>query len=48
MPKGSKVHSVYEALRKEGFAKANAARIAQKQTGQALQTGKPPKRKRKK
>lgn len=46
MPKGSKVHKVYEALLRQGYTKAQAARIAQKQTGQALQTGKPPKRKR--
>ena len=43
MPKNSKVHKVYDALRKQGYSKGMAARIAQKQTGQALMTGKPPK-----
>ena len=43
MPKGSKVHKVYEALKRKGKRKASAAKIAQAQTGQALQTGKPPK-----
>lgn len=46
MPKGSKVHKVYEALRKEGFAKANAAKIAQWKTGKSLKIGKSPKRKK--
>lgn len=48
MPKGSKVHRCYADLRKQGASKGKAARICQKSTGQALQTGKPPKRKRKK
>jgi hypothetical protein len=43
MPKGTKVHKVYDALRREGASKGKAARIAQSQTGQALATGKPPK-----
>lgn len=43
MPKGSKVHKVYDALTDKGMSKAKAARIAQSKTGQALQTGKPPK-----
>ncbi len=43
MPKGSKVHNMYEALLKKGYSKGSAARIAQSQTGQALQTGKKPK-----
>lgn len=43
MPKGSKVHKVYEALLREGKSKASAARIAQKVTGQALATGHKPK-----
>ena len=46
MPIGSKVHEVYEALRKEGFAKKNAARIAQWRTKKSLKTGRTPKRKR--
>lgn len=48
MPKGSKVEKVYQALRREGTDKGKAARIAQSQTGQSLQTGKPPKRESKK
>ena len=48
MPKGTRVHKVYTALRRKGASKGKAARIAQSQTGQALKTGKPPKRKRKK
>lgn len=47
MPKGSKVHKMYDALVAEGMSKGKAARIAQAKTGQALATGKPPKRKRK-
>jgi len=46
MPKGTKVEKVYQALRKGGADKGKAARIAQAQTGLALATGKPPKRKR--
>lgn len=46
MPKNSKVHKVYEALLREGHSKASAARIAQSQTGQALATGRKPKRKK--
>jgi hypothetical protein len=48
MPKGTRVHKMYDALRREGMDKGKAARIAQSRTGQALATGKPPKRKRKK
>lgn len=48
MPKGSKVDKVYKGLRKQkGMSKAKAAKIAQAATGQALATGKPPKRKSK-
>jgi len=47
MPAGSKVHKVYKALLREGMSKGKAARIAQSKTGQALQTGKPPKHKKK-
>ena len=43
MPKGSKVHKLYDELLKEGHSKASAARIAQHQTGQALATGRKPK-----
>ena len=44
MPRGTRVHRLYEKLRKQGKSKASAARIAQAETGQALATGKPPKR----
>jgi len=47
MPKNSKVHKVYEALLREGKSKESAARISQAKTGQALATGRPPKRKKK-
>jgi hypothetical protein len=43
MPKGTKVHKVYDALRREGIPKGRAAAISQAKTGQALATGKPPK-----
>ncbi len=46
MPKGTKVDRLYEALKKQGYSVESAVRIAQSQTGQALATGKPPKRKR--
>lgn len=46
MPKGSKVHRAYDKLRKQGKSKASAAKIAQSATGQALATGKKPKRKK--
>lgn len=45
MPKGTKVEKVYQALLREGKTKAQAAKIAQSQTGQSLQTGKKPKKK---
>lgn len=45
MPKGSKVHRQYDAMRDKGMPKGKAARIAQANTGQALATGKSPKRK---
>lgn len=47
MPRGTKVDRLYRKLLKEGYTEASAARIAQKQTGLALATGRPPKRKRK-
>jgi len=43
MPTGTKVHRLYDKLRKQGKSKGSAARIAQSQTGLALATGKPPK-----
>ncbi len=45
MPKGTKVHRMYDAMREKGYSKAKAARIAQSRTGTALATGKPPKKK---
>lgn len=48
MPRGTKVHRVYESLRKKGMPKGKAARISQSKTGQALATGRKPKKKRKK
>jgi hypothetical protein len=43
MPKGTKVHEVYEAIKKGGASSGKAARIAQAQTGKSLATGKAPK-----
>lgn len=48
MPRGTKVHKMYEGMREEGMPKGKAARIAQAKTGKALKTGKPPRHKRKK
>lgn len=45
MPKGTKVHKVYEAVKRKTGDAGKAARIAQAQTGQSLQTGKKPKKK---
>lgn len=42
MPKGTKVHDMYEAMKREGMSKGKAARIAQAKTGMSLMTGKPP------
>lgn len=44
MPKGTKVHKVYDALVSKGMGKGKAARIAQSKTGKSLATGKKPKR----
>lgn len=41
-PAGTKVERVYMALKRNGYDKGKAARIAQSQTGQALATGKRP------
>jgi len=46
MPKGTKVHKVYEAILRTGASKGKAARIAQAQTGKSLATGKKPKHKK--
>ena len=43
MPERTKVDTVYKALRRKGLTAGPAAKNAQKQTGQALATGKPPK-----
>ena len=48
MPKGTKVHRLYDKLVKAGYSKESSARIAQAKTGLALKTGKKPKSKRKK
>lgn len=45
MPRGTKVHKCYVKLRRKGYSKGSAARICQDSTGQALATGKPPKKK---
>jgi hypothetical protein len=47
MPEGTKVDKVFKALKREGADPGKAARIAQAQTGLSLQTGKPPKGKKK-
>jgi hypothetical protein len=46
MPKGTRVHSLYEKLKASGHSVESAVRIAQAATGQALATGKKPKGKR--
>ena len=45
MPKNSRVHKMYDAMTGEGMDKGKAARMSQAKTGQALATGKPPKKK---
>ena len=45
MPKGTKVDKSFQALKRKGLPVGEAAAIAQKQTGEALATGKPPKHK---
>lgn len=47
MPKGTKVHKVFKALRRKGASKGKAARIAQHVTGKSLKTGRKPNRKKK-
>lgn len=46
MPEGTKVHRVFEAVKRSGKSVGSAAAIAQAQTRQSLITGKPPKKKR--
>lgn len=43
MPKGTKVHKVFEALKQKGHSVKSAAKIAQKLTGRSLRTGRKPK-----
>lgn len=40
MPKGTKVHNLYDKLRGQGKSQASSAKIAQSVTGQSLMTGK--------
>jgi len=47
MPKGTKVHKLYEKLKAAGYSTASAAKIAQAKTGQSLHTGKRIKNKKK-
>ncbi len=44
MPKGTAVESCYQKVKKQGHSEGSAARICQSATGEALATGKPPKR----
>jgi hypothetical protein len=44
MPKGTRVHRCYDKRRAAGDSKKKAARICQRATGQALATGRPPKK----
>ena len=44
MPAGSRVHKLFVKLKRQGKSVESAAKIAQSATGQALATGKPPKR----
>jgi hypothetical protein len=46
MPKGTKVHQIYEAIKRGGASPGKAARIAQAKTGKSLATGKKPKGKK--
>jgi hypothetical protein len=46
MPKGTKVESLFQKLKKSGHTVESAVKIAQSATGLALATGKPPKGKR--
>ena len=41
MPKGTRVHKMYAAMRRSGMPAAKAARVAQAKTHQVLKTGKP-------
>lgn len=46
MPKGTKVERCFTKLKGQGKSAGSAARICQKSTGQSLQTGRPPKKRR--
>lgn len=46
MPKGTKVHKLYEKLKREGKSTSSAVKIAQSVTGKSLATGKKPKKKK--
>ena len=46
MPKGTKVHKLYEKLKKQGKPVEKAVRIAQAVTGKSLATGRAPKKKK--
>jgi hypothetical protein len=43
MPTGTRVHSVYDALKRKGYGAGKAARISQANTGMSLATGRKPK-----
>lgn len=43
MPRGTTVEREYRALRRKGYSKGKAARIAQADTGVSLATGRRPK-----
>jgi len=45
VPRGTKVDKMYRALKRQGYSKGSAARIAQSKTGKSLATGKKPKHK---
>lgn len=44
MPKNTKVHKMYDAMKDKGMSNSKAARIAQAKTGKSLKTGKVPKK----
>lgn len=46
MPKGTRVHVIYQAMVRAGESKELAARTAQARTGKSLRTGKKPKGKK--
>lgn len=48
MPEGTPVYRLAHALERKGMPVGKSIAIAQKKTGLAYQTGKPPKRKKKK